>query len=370
VSAVQTRILRDPAEFAALREPWDRLVLGAREPCVFLLHDWLMERLRYEADRRQPAILVAERDGELVGGLPLTVGRRFGARAAELLPGPAVSHCDVLAADATGARAVLDGLASVDADYVVATGVVPDSYLASAPGLRFVERERAPYLELPDGWEAAYATRFSGHRRREHRRARRRLAEEGELAFAILRDPDEIAVGLTEAFDLHAARFEDGLDRSEFREPDQRAFHLAGARALAADGVARLATLRVGGKLVAFGYFFIVDHVAWLYRCAFDAAHAHAQPGIQLLLYTFEQAAADGARRVELLGGEHAYKLPFATGSQPLLQGVGYASTPAGQAAVASVRAAVATRIALKRHEPLRRAYVEGRRMLRHLAVV
>jgi len=370
VSAVRTRILRDLEEFAALREPWDRLVLGAPEPCVFLLHDWLMERLRYDAGRRAPAIIVAERDGELIGGLPLAVGRRFGGRAAELVPGPTVSHCDVLAADAAGAQAVIEGLEAVDADFVLTTGVLPGSYLASAPGLRFVERERAPYLELRDGWEAAYATRFSGHRRREHRRARRRLAEAGDVAFTTLRDPDAVELGLAEAFRLHDARFEDGLDRSDFRAPGDRAFHLAKGRTLAAAGVARLATLRVGGRLVAFGYFFVVGGVAWLYRCAFDDAYAYAQPGIQLLIYTFEQAAADGVRRIELLGGEHAYKLPFASGSEPLLQGVGYASTAAGQVAVAGIRAAVATRIALKRHEPLRRVYVESRRMLRHRPVV
>ena len=73
-------------------------------------------------------------------------------------------------------------------------------------------------------------------------------------------------------------------------------------------------------------------------------------------------------RRVEFLGGEHADKLVFATGSEPLLQGIGYATSVTGQAVVASMRIAVAARVALQRHEPLRRAYAGGRRALRHLA--
>jgi hypothetical protein len=87
------------------------------------------------------------------------------------------------------------------------------------------------------------------------------------------------------------------------------------------------------------------------------------------LLHSLADASGEGVRRVELLGGEHAYKMPFASGSQPLLQGVGLATSPSGHAAVASLRAGVAARVALKRHEPLRRVDDEGRRMLRHLTV-
>jgi CelD/BcsL family acetyltransferase involved in cellulose biosynthesis len=130
---------------------------------------------------------------------------------------------------------------------------------------------------------------------------------------------------------------------------------------LAADGVARMATLRVGGRLAAFGYFFVIGDVAWLYRCAFDPALAQGQPGIQPLLSTFQHASGERVRRVELMGGEHAYKRPFMTGSEPLLQGIGDATSTAGQAAVASLRAAVAARVALNRHEPFQRAYVGGR---------
>jgi CelD/BcsL family acetyltransferase involved in cellulose biosynthesis len=189
------------------------------------------------------------------------------------------------------------------------------------------------------------------------------------VEFATIRDAEGIERVLLEAFALHATRFEDALDRSEFRRPQHRDFHLAKARALAAGGVARVATLRVDGELAAFGYFFVVGDVAWMYRCAFDRAHGPGQPGIQLLLHSLADASGEGVRRVELLGGEHAYKMPFASGSQPLLQGVGLATSPSGHAAVASLRAGVAARVALKRHEPLRRVYDEGRRMLRHLTV-
>ena len=185
----------------------------------------------------------------------------------------------------------LGTLATLPADFVVVGGVVPDAHLATAPGLRFMERQRAPYVEMPEGWERAYQTRFSGHRRREHGRARRRLAEHGEVAFSTVRDPDGIEEALHEAFALHDSRFGDALDRSEFREPEHRGFHVAKGRALAAGDVARMATVRVDGELAAFGYFFVVRDVAWMYRCAFDAVYGHGQPGIQLLLHALAEAS-------------------------------------------------------------------------------
>lgn len=364
----RTRIVTDPAEFAQLGDRWDDLVRSSPRPCAFLLHSWLSERIQFHDCRRSLAVITVERDGELVGALPLGVRRVLGARAAELLSGDSVSHGDVLAADRDAADAVVRALPEVPADFVMATGILPDSHLAAAPRFRFTERERAPFVDMPDGWAAAYAERTSSRRRREHARLGRRLAESGAVEFEVLTDGDEIVAALHEAFELHAARFETGVDRSDFREPADRASHIVRARLLAEDGAARFATLRVDGRLAAFGYYLVVGDVAWMYRCAFDPAMAATQPGIQLLLYCFQQASAEGVKRVEFLGGEHAYKLVFATGSEPLLQGIGYATSVAGQAAVASMRTAVAARVALKRHEPLRRAYAEGRRALRHLA--
>src|SRR5262249_48972586 len=161
-----------------------------------------------------------------------------------LLPGDSVSHCDLLAADAGAARAVVGTLATLSADFVVLGGLVPESHLAQAPGLRFMERQRAPFVEMHEGWEQAYQSRFSGHRRREDGRARRRLADQGDVAFTTVRDADGIERTLREAFALHETRFDDALDRSEFRAHDHREFHVAKGRSLAAGDVARLATVR------------------------------------------------------------------------------------------------------------------------------
>src|SRR5262249_21377623 len=161
-------------------------------------------------------------------------------------------------ADAGAARAIVGTMATLPADFVVVGGVVPEAHLAQAPGLRFMERQRAPFVEMHDGWETAYRSRFSGHRRREHGRARRRLADQGDVAFTTVRDPDGIEDALREAFALHETRFDDALDRSEFRDNDHREFHVAKGRSLAAGDVARLATVRVDGELAAFGYFFVV----------------------------------------------------------------------------------------------------------------
>ena len=136
------------------------------------------------------------------------------------------------------------------------------------------------------------------------------------------------------------------------------------ARQLAADGVARVATLRVDGRLAAFGYYLVVGDMAWLYRCASTPPWPRAarHPAAALLL----RAGLGRGRAPGRVPGRRASYKSSATGSEPLLHGIGTPTTVAGQAAVASMRTA-ARPVALKRHEPFRRAYAEAQR-LRDLA--
>ncbi len=364
MAALRVRVLTDPAELAAIAGPWDALVRNAALPCPFALQPWLDERMRRLAGRVSPAILVAERGGEVVGGLPLGVERRVGVRVAGLLPGDTVSHVDILAADEEAGEAIVAALATVPADLIVATGIVPASRLAQAPGFRLVERERSPFLLMPDGWDAAYTGLVSSRRRREHARCARRLAAVGEVTFSDHRTPEAVVAGLEEAFALHDGRFAAAVDRSDFRSPVDRATHLSKARRLAEAGHVRLALLRVEGELAAFGYSLVVGDVGWLFRSAIAERFVIGQPGIQLLHHALREMAAEGVTRVEFLGGAYPYKLAHATGEVPLLQATGYAAGAPARVVLAAQRAAVGARVTLKRSETLRRAYVSSRRLL------
>src|SRR4029450_3803350 len=58
-----------PEAFAALGPEWDELVRSMRRPSPFLLHTWLTEWWRHYGEGNELCVLVAHRDGRLVGAL-------------------------------------------------------------------------------------------------------------------------------------------------------------------------------------------------------------------------------------------------------------------------------------------------------------
>jgi CelD/BcsL family acetyltransferase involved in cellulose biosynthesis len=308
---------------------------------------------------------VARQDGRLTGALPLFVERRLGLRVARILGEDAAALADVLVArDAVPETAALlvDQAAGSAADYADLFGLPEGSRLAAAAGekrLARILRAEAPVLELDGGWDAVYRARTSGKRRNLHRRRRRQLEELGEVTFEVAREPAALAAALEEAFRLHALRWEDRPEASGFASPRGRPFHRAALGALAPLDVARISLLRVDGRAVACNYFFLLGDRMYFHELAFDPAVARFSPGQVTTLATLEAAAAEGARRVEFLGGAERYKLELADRLEPLYQGLGLAATPQGRAAVAARAAAVRGRHALKR-TPVRRLYYEG----------
>jgi CelD/BcsL family acetyltransferase involved in cellulose biosynthesis len=77
-------------------------------------------------------------------------------------------------------------------------------------------------------------------------------------------------------------------------------------------------------------------------------------------LDAIEQAAAEGATRVEFLGGADRYKRELRDHFETLCQAFGLAATLRGSAAVAGRVNAIRLREQLKRSDALRQFYFEG----------
>ncbi|HEX5621059.1 MAG TPA: GNAT family N-acetyltransferase [Solirubrobacteraceae bacterium] len=364
--------ITDIDEFAALAPAWNRLVREMPRPSPFLLHGWLLEWWHHHSSARQLCVHVAYEDGRLTGALPLFTERRLGMRVARMLGEDAAALADVLVADgadpATAAH-LTDGAASSGADFTELFGLPAGSRLAAAAGdrLELILRAEAPVLDLDEGWDAVYRARTSAKRRNLHRRRRRQLEQLGAVTFEVARTPEALGPALEEAFRLHAARWQDRPEASGFATPDGVRFHRAALRALAPLDVARIALLRVGGRAVACNYFFLLAGRMYFHELAFDPTVARWSPGQVTTLATIESAAADGARRVEFLGGAERYKLELADRLEPLYQGVGLAATARGHGAATLRAASIRARHRLK-ETPVRRLYYDGLAPARRIA--
>jgi CelD/BcsL family acetyltransferase involved in cellulose biosynthesis len=351
------------AGLEALAADWDALVLAMARPSPFLLHGWLVEWWRHFGEGRTLAVAVAKREGRLVGAAPVYVARSRGVRVARFLGAHESSLGDLLLAageERKTGRLLVDELLEQPFDYADFYGLPADSALAASAEPRFVERVDAPVLQLPDGWEAAYAAKTSSKQRNLHRRRLRQLEEVGPVEFLISRTPEELESALAEAFQLHELRWRGRPDGSTFGTRTGQEFHRAAALRLADADLVRIVLMRVGGRPAAFHYIFALDGVMISHRLGFDPALARYSPGLVTTLETLRAASEEGLRRVEFLGGAERYKVELADGLEPLSEAIGLARTAVGSVAARRQLGVIALRKALKRSERLQRLYLNG----------
>ena len=317
-------------------------------------------------------IEIALAGDRLVGGLPLEVEvRRDRMRVAHFMGRHHAPLADVLVAEGYDAQQIGSGLlaraGSSGTDFVDFFGITPESVLARiARGqATLVERIEAPYIDLSRGWEEIYRERTSAKRRNLHKRRRRQLSELGELSIEIARTEDELANALEAAFRLHELRWAGRPDGSELTTPVGKAFHREVIRSLGARNLARVLTMRLDGTPIAFHYWLQYEGCMYVHRLAFDPAFAKYSPGLIATLDAIESAEAEGARRVEFLGGGERYKIELADATAPLFQCIGFPTTLRGRVGVGAARMSIGLRVRLRRSERARNLYhalVGGRR--------
>jgi CelD/BcsL family acetyltransferase involved in cellulose biosynthesis len=364
-AGLTVRTVSSETAFSGLADEWDVLVRSSPRPSPFLLHAWLGEWWRHYGEGGELAVHVALRKGRLVGALPLFVRARHGLRVTSFVGGdPGLA--DMLLADqgdAATAAALSRRAVAAGQDLAEFSGLPAGSRLVAALGssaLTLIERSEAPVLDLRPGWDAVYAAKFSAKKRSHHRRRRRQLSELGRVDVDVARTAAELAGALEDAFMLHDLRWQGRPDGSGFSSPVGRCFSHAVVEALAPLGVPRIVTLKIDGRPVAFHYYLAFEGRIYVHRIAFDPAFGRFSPGMVNTLDAIEAAAAEGATRVEFLGGAERYKVELADHLEPLYQGFGLAGSLRGRAAVAGRLAVIRTRKLLKRSPALRRFYFDG----------
>lgn len=357
--------LSDPGALDTIAGAWDALVRAAPRPSPFLLHRWVTVWWRHFGRDATLAVVTVRREQTLVGLAPLFIQRQRGLRVCRFLGGHESALADLLIGEgekAEVADAVLQGVRTLPFHYLDAFGMPEGGVLPGLAGstpLNLLRRVEAPVLLMPDGWGAAYASRISSKKRNLHRRRLRQLSELGAISWTVARTPDEVASELEHAFEIHARRWEGRPDGSTFGTATGRAFHREGARALAADDIVRIVTLRVDGRPVAFHYYFVLDETMYVHRLAFDPAVARYSPGQVTLIHALEDASNGGVTRVEFLGGDERYKVELADHFEPLYQAIGLPRGPMAALAVRGMVGVIEARKFLKRNAWLHEVYHE-----------
>jgi CelD/BcsL family acetyltransferase involved in cellulose biosynthesis len=370
-SPLRIETVSSEPELEQLAGSWDELVRAMPRPTPFLLHGWLLEWWRHYGGEDELAVHVAYRGSRLVGALPLFIRHRFGIRTCEFVGGTWALLGDLLVApgeeDSAGS-ALVEHAASSDYDFANLFGLPGASRLVAAlppDALRLVERLEAPVLDLRAGWDAVYKAKVASKRRSDRRRRRRQLEELGSVEASVARTREELEPALEDAFRVHELRWRGRHDPSGFVTPTGVRFHRAALLRLADADAARMATIRLDGRAIAFALSLQLSGRAFGLTMAFDPAYSRFATGADAKLLSLEAAAREGVTRVELLGAAAAHKERFTDRYEPIYQGIGLARTIRGRAGAKVLLDGIRLRRAAKRSERAKKLYSHIPRMKR-----
>jgi CelD/BcsL family acetyltransferase involved in cellulose biosynthesis len=298
---------------APLAVEWDALTERLRAG-PFLSPDWIAAHWSCFGSGRL-AIVVVRRDRRL--GAVLPVARR-GNTARSVTNGQTpqfgvLAEDDELTAYALAALAA-HGVSRLKLSYVDREDPLAGAVRrhAAAHGQLLVERMmlRSPYIEL-DGTLADYRVRRKSSFNADLRRRNRRLREQGEVRLDVRDGSRELARLLAEGWELEASEWKDRLGTAVAARTETRRFYAEVARRAAPRGRLRLFFLRLDEAPIAFIFALQQEGVLYLMKGGFDPARGRMSPGQLLLERVIEQAFTTGLHRIELLGGDEAYKLAW-----------------------------------------------------------
>lgn len=316
---VNARIVEDVDGLAPVRAEWDELAVAAERP--FAAPAWVLawwEHMRPATARLQ--VVLAERDGELVGIAPLYgVGRLTRPIGAALAPVEPLSRAGL---EAEVAAAAAERLAAVEPRIrqieLVEHGsgsswaeLLSRGWTGGRRAWQWVESEApAPQVDFGDGMEAWMMGKSKSFRR-DIRSSRRKLDKAG--AEFRLATEATLEADVREFIRLHRMRFASS-GGSSLPEGDgiERMLAAVGRELLPRERF-KLICLDLGDETIAADLVVIAGGEVSAWNGGFDETYSDFSPGMQCLIHGLTEAAERGERTMSLGPGGQAYKYRLST---------------------------------------------------------
>jgi Acetyltransferase (GNAT) domain len=149
-------------------------------------------------------------------------------------------------------------------------------------------------------FEAWMNQNFDHKRRKEFKRLRNRLSDQGELKLEILQGSEGLDQYIRDLLDLEAAGWKGKRGTALKADPDLHFAFRAAMINLAAAGKLRFWRLTLDGKPIAALYAIVEGDQAWLGKIAYDEEFAKYSPGVLIIFSATESFFAEKTiRRVD-----------------------------------------------------------------------
>jgi CelD/BcsL family acetyltransferase involved in cellulose biosynthesis len=164
-----------------------------------------------------------------------------------------------------------------------------------------------PTLTLDESWTTP-ESHFSSRRRADFRTALRRAEAVGTVEFDVLSPaPDEVEALFADIVRVEATGWKVRAGTALAVMDDKREFFARFCESAADEGTLRIAVMRIDGVTVAVQLGAELGGRYWLFKIAYDEAHARCSPGNLLLLHVVGWASERGLTSVEFLGAEEPW---------------------------------------------------------------
>jgi CelD/BcsL family acetyltransferase involved in cellulose biosynthesis len=299
----------------SLAAGWDALA-DATSAGPFVRPGWFAAWFDAFGGGGRPVVLCVRRGRRLAGALCLARQGGGALRSPTNWHTPAYGTvAEDAAAAGTLARAALArapsvvDVAFVDAGDAFAAQLVDGARARRRPVItRPVQN--SPYIPL-DGdfkaFEASLAPKF----KREARRRRRKLAEEGEVTVGFSDGRDALERLLDEGFAVEGSGWKTELGTAIAQDDATDRFYRRVAAWAADRGWLQLGFVRVSGRAIAFSYSIVCGGTVHVVKVGFEPGFRQYAPGTILTREAIARAYGQGQRRFDFLGDEDRYKLDW-----------------------------------------------------------
>lgn len=310
------------AGFRALEPEWNVLLNRTEFHTVFQMHQWYLTWWNVFGSDRRLNVLRVTNNARLVGIAPFMLSGRSGRGTLEFMGAGNTDYADIIADREVKhdvIRAVVDYLTEhrSDWDEIVLSQITERSLtipslreVLAGSGLSYrideIEQCYAYVYEGPDEDRKSFDAGIGNYR--NLRNSVNYFNKNGGMAYESITNRAEIERRLPEVFMFHWNRWKETLTPSKFLNQADRDFYYEITRTFAPLGIARLETLSMGGRAVAYVYSFNHKNNIYLYTSALNIVHNKKSPGIVLYYQITDLYIRNGFDSVDYLRGGEQYK--------------------------------------------------------------
>ncbi len=338
---VTVREVSDDHAFYGLESQWRELQKCAANDNPFLAFEWLAAWWRHFGSRYRLRILLAERDGVVIGIAPLVLAKRFGFTRLQFLGRPFSDYSDFLLSDDRDhcLAQLLDYMHrrlrwdQLDLEGIPETS--PNlSLLQSLWAKRTVVSRRSahlltPYLPISTSWQE-YLSTLKPKLRSDTTRRMHLLERQGQVNFQRCTDREEALHLLDVMAAQKSYRYRTTGARDILQTGTTLAFFKEAVRGMWARGNVDISCLSLDRKPVAIHFGFRSQDKFFHYMPSFDHTYGEYSVGRLLNYRLLEASFRDGLKEFDFLAGGDAYKYDWTQHQRCLHRLTSYRRTPKG----------------------------------------